>query len=173
MSGYSDCKANGRVSVEKAVSDSNLHVMGKPSFSENEHLDRNSTTHDANVGLVEELIYHTINDAVEQQRNVKGDSNDNEYTTSKVVKIEKDTDKIFNKLKLERHVEYNHVNGNYSVHDKPISNHYDTASESVKGNATLASINDEYDHVEGTGRIHVAATSNDCDMTDSVMEVRA
>lgn len=173
MIANSDFKSKCRLTVEKVVPDNNFHVKEKLSPLEDRHLDHRSTAHVSNVGVVDSVIYHTINDEVESRGHVTGDTNDYDYTTSKVVRTERDTDKVYNKLKLERHGDYNHVKGHRQMHDLPPSNHYDTASVSVKGNATPASVNDDYAHVEGTGRIHIAVTSNDYDMTDCAMAVRA
>ncbi|KAH3702221.1 hypothetical protein DPMN_077231 [Dreissena polymorpha] len=172
-SAYSDCKAICGVTVENAVPDNNFHVKEKLSLLENEHLEHKSTANDPNVAIVDTDINHTINDAVEQRGNVKVDTNDYDYTTTKVVKTERDQDKVYNKLKFERHCDYTHVKSHCQVHDLPKINPYDTASVSYKANATLASVNDDYDHVEGKGRIHIAATINGCFMTSSAMTVRA
>ncbi|KAH3702389.1 hypothetical protein DPMN_077407 [Dreissena polymorpha] len=115
--------------------------------------------------LDHKIIYRTINDEVEPRGHGTGDTNDYDYTTSKVVRTDRDTDKVYKKLKLECHGGYNHVKGHRQMHDQPPSNHSDTASVSVKENATLASVNDDYDHAE--------ATSNDYDMPDSATADRA
>ncbi|KAH3823688.1 hypothetical protein DPMN_125501 [Dreissena polymorpha] len=173
MSANSDFKSNCRVTVEKAVPDNSFHVKEKLSPLEEGHLDHKRTSNVSNVAIVDAVIYRTINDVVEPRGHATGDTNDNDYTTSKVVRTDRDTDKVYNKLKLECHGGYNHVKGHRQMHDQPPSNHYDTASVSVKENATLASVNDDYDHVEGKGRIHIAATSNDYDMPDSATADRA
>ncbi|KAH3702573.1 hypothetical protein DPMN_077597 [Dreissena polymorpha] len=171
MSANSDFKSNCRVTVEKAVPDNSFHVKEKLCPLEEEHLDLKSTANVSNIAIVDAVIYHTINDVEEPRGNVTGDANDYDYTTTKVVQTETDPDKVYNKL--ERRGDYNHVKGHCQMLDLPASNHYDTASVSGKENATLASVNDDYDHVGGKERIHIASTSNDYDLTDSAMAVRS
>ncbi|XP_052254416.1 uncharacterized protein LOC127860400 isoform X2 [Dreissena polymorpha] len=173
MSANSVSKSNCRVTVEKAVPDNSFHVKEKLCPLEEEHLDHKSTANVSNIAIVDAIIYHTINDVEEPRGNVTGDANDYDYTTTKVVQTATDPDKVYNKLKLERRGDYNHVKGHCQMLDLPTSNHYDTASVSGKENTTLSRVNDDYDHVGGKERIHIASTSNDYDMTDSAMAVRS
>ncbi|XP_052254316.1 uncharacterized protein LOC127860341 [Dreissena polymorpha] len=146
--------------VHKTVVNPNYFVLEKQNESVIEQIDHYNRTEDLENDIIDENIYHSIDDsALELCGNVKGDSTDYDCTTDGAATscciIH---DNVYHKLKLYRQGNYEHVNGSCQIDYITTNNDYDTT-------ATLKAIspreNDDYDHVGGMGQAPALSSSND------------
>ncbi|KAH3702091.1 hypothetical protein DPMN_077093 [Dreissena polymorpha] len=152
--------------VHKTVVNPNYFVLEKQTETVIEQIDHYNRTEDLENDIIDENIYHSIEDSAAQLRgNVKVDCSDYDCTTDGVATSRGiPHNDVYNKLKLDRQGNYEHVKGSCPINNITTHNDYDTT-------ATLKVIsphgNDDYDHVGDMGHAH-ALSSIDEDNSSAV-----
>ncbi|KAH3702411.1 hypothetical protein DPMN_077428 [Dreissena polymorpha] len=152
--------------VNKTVVNPNYFVLEKLTESVIEQIDHYNRTEDLENDIIDENIHHSIDDsAAELRANVKVDCSNYDCTTDGAATSSGIThDTLYNKLKLDRQGNYEHVKGSRPTNNITAYNDYDTTS-------TLKVIsphgNDDYNQVGDMGHAH-ALSSSDEDSSSAV-----
>ncbi|KAH3702615.1 uncharacterized protein LOC127859686 [Dreissena polymorpha] len=146
--------------VHKSMVNPNYFVLEKQTESVIEQIDRYNKSEDLETDIIDENIYLSIDEpAAELRGNVKGDCWDYDFTTDGAATSRGIThDNVYNKLKLDRQGNYEHVKRSCQINNITAHNDYDTT-------ATLKAIrlhgHDDYDHVGGMGHFSALSSSGD------------
>ncbi|KAH3702217.1 uncharacterized protein LOC127861231 [Dreissena polymorpha] len=146
--------------VHKSVVNPNHFELEKQTESVIEQIDQYKTSDDLGTDILDENNYHSIDEpAAEPRGNVRIDCIDYDCTTNGAATSRGIIhDNVYNKLKLDRKGNYEHVKGSCQINSITTNNDYDTTS-------TLKTIsphcNDDYDHVGDMGHAHALSSSDD------------
>ncbi|KAH3702739.1 hypothetical protein DPMN_077765, partial [Dreissena polymorpha] len=129
-------------------------------------IDHTNERKDLEKDIFDENIYHSIDEPASEPRgNVKVDCTDYDCTTDGAATTRGITnDNVYNKLKLERQGNYEHIQGSCQINNITTHNDYVT-SATLKAISLLG--NDDYDHVGGIGHAP-ALSSSDGDYSSAV-----
>ncbi|XP_052253478.1 uncharacterized protein LOC127859919 isoform X2 [Dreissena polymorpha] len=133
--------------LDDTVNDHNYFILEKGSQAVNENIDNYNTPCEANQGNGEEGTYNSIEDTDEPYTHFKDSNGVYDYTTNNLTSGSntRKPDNVYNKLKINRPGDYDHVDGReYNVthagHD------YDTTSADFASSKRNADVSD-YNHI--------------------------
>ncbi|XP_052254317.1 uncharacterized protein LOC127860343 isoform X1 [Dreissena polymorpha] len=152
--------ASNTAGIDKSVANHKYFVLEKQTESVIEQINHFNRSEDLEKDIIDENIYHSIDEpAAELRVNVKVDCGDYDYTTDGAATSRGIThENVYNKLKIGRQDNYEHVQGSFQIKGITTHNDYDTT-------ATPKAIhphgNDDYDHVGGMGNAPAFSPSDD------------
>ncbi|KAH3701908.1 hypothetical protein DPMN_076904 [Dreissena polymorpha] len=160
-----DVKRDQAGQIGHTVSNHNYFLLEKHTISADEHIDHHKHAPGETYStIVEENDYHSINK--DPRANAKDDCDDYDYTTNKAsTSGGMSHDTVYNKLKLERQGDYDHVKGQVHINSRITNSDYDTT---VTSTARSGYGIGDYDHVKKMGAMLKAASGNDYDTTVSL-----